>query len=239
MLFKFGNIIIGVLVALLLSSCSHKLEIKNLRSYQNLSLNPLEQKVTIGIIPSIEDISSKKLMKGIATALMKYSATVVMPYTPGSLRKPDVLANISIRPEYKGSGWNFLINWPGFLIWTPAWHGYVYKVNYDVSVLLTKASDNTKIDSFTIPVKLDVRHAEMDRTWTEISWLEWSVIAFVGGIVFTQYDSNVSPLVAEKIETPIGDYIAQDIIDRLNSYGQLGYIYDRDSRVRIALLPGK
>lgn len=206
-----------MILALILSGCTHQLEIKNLRTYENMSINPLNERITIGIIPSTEDIHSQKLIKGIGTSLSKYSAEILLPYTPGSTKKTDVLANIKIRPEYRGSGWNFLINWPGFLIFTPAWNGYVYKINYDVDIMLTKASDNTKIDSWTIPLNLDIRHADFDRTWTEISWLEWSVIAFVGGFVFIQYDTDVTPLVAEKIEVPIGDYIAQEIINRLHT----------------------
>ena len=126
-----------------------------------------------------------------------------------------------MRPEYKGSGWNFLINFPGFLIFTPAWNGYVYRVNYDVDVLLSKASDSTKIDSFSLPIHLNVRHADFNRTWTEISYFEVGVIALVGGIVFTGYDDNVSQLVIDKIEVPIGEYVAQDIVSRLNNFGDL------------------
>ncbi len=98
---------------------------------------------------------------------------------------------------------------------------YVYKVNYDIDILLSRASDNKTIDSFSLPLHLDVRHADFNRTWTEISWLEVGAIAFIGGIVFTGYDDNVSPLVAEKIQTPIGDYIAQEIVSRINNFGGL------------------
>jgi len=234
--------VIGLVIAgaaALLTGCSHRLEVKNLRSYQNMSLNPLEKACVIGIVPSTEDIHSQKLIKGVGTALGKYSATVVLPYAVGSTIRPDVIAKISVRPEYKGSGWNFLINWPGFLIFTPAWHGYIYKANYEFELLLTKWSDNTRIDSWTMPVKLDLRHAAIDRTWTEIGWLEWGVIPLIGGIVFTRYDHDVTPLVAEKIEVPIGDYIAQEIVNRINNYGELGYIRRLEAPLHIALVHTK
>jgi len=73
-----------------------------------------------------------------------------------------------------------------------------------------------KIDSFYIPVVLDIRHAAINRTWTEISWFEVSVIAFVGGIVFVQYDDSVTPLTSEKAAPVVGDYIAQEIVAKLN-----------------------
>lgn len=199
------------------SGCAHQLEVKNLRSYHNMQMNPLNKPVTIGVIPSTEDIDSQRLMKGVGNALAKYSATILMPYSPGSSRKADVVANIAIRPEYEGSGWNFLVNFPGFLVWAPAWNGYVYHVNYNVQIMLTNAADGSKIDSWAIPINLNLRHAAMDRTWTEISWFEVGVIALVGGIVFIQYDDDVTPLLVEKIEVPIGDYIGQEIVNRINN----------------------
>ncbi len=217
--------VMGVMVAmfvLFLGGCTHQLDVKNLRSYQNMSLASLEKTATIGIIATTDDIHSQKLVKAIARELAKYSANVLLPYSPAGSRKVDVIGRISIRADYKGSGWNFLINFPGFLIFTPAWHGYIYKVNYDVDIQLAKASDNKEIDSFTIPVHLNIRHAGINRTWTEISWLEVGAIAFIGGIVFTQYDHNVSPLLLDKIDSPIGDYIAQEIVNRINNFGDLG-----------------
>ncbi len=221
----FGSICIAtVMVVVFLSGCTHQLEIKNLRSFQNMDLNSLEKKCCVGIVSSADDIYARILVKGVAKELAKCGADVCMPYMTGTSKKVDVVAKISVRPEYKGSGWNFLINFPGFLIFTPAWNGYVYKVNYDVDVLLTKASNGEKIDAFDLPIHLNVRHADFNRTWTEISWLEVGAIALIGGIVFIGYDDNVSQLVADKIEIPIGDYIAQEIASRINSYGELGYI---------------
>jgi hypothetical protein len=219
------------------SGCSHQLEVKNLRSYQNMQMNPLHKPLVVGVVPSTEDVDSQRLMKGIGTGLGKYSATVLLPYMPGSEKKADVIAKIAIRPEYKGSGWNFLINWPGFLIWTPAWNGYVYKVNYGVDILLSKGTDNSKIDSWSIPINLNLRHAAINRTWTEIGWLEWGVIPLIGGIVFIQYDPNVTPILVDKIEVPIGDYIAQEIIARLNNCGSFAQIRQRPQPICLAALP--
>jgi hypothetical protein len=191
-----------------------------------MGMMSLEKRLSIGVIPQTGDIHCEKLVKGVGEALGKYSADVLLPYSVGSSRKVDVLANINIRPEYKGSGWNFLVNFPGFLVFAPAWNGYIYKVNYNVDVLLTRVTDNKKIASFNLPINLNIRHAAMNRTWTEVSWFEVGAIALVGGVVFTMYDNNVSPLVAEKIKLPIGDYIAQEIIGRINNSGDFAYIID-------------
>jgi len=196
-------------------------EIKNLNNYRSASMQPSAKPVSIGIAsPGTEsDIYSQRLVKGVGTALARYTSEVVLPYSLQSAKKVDVIAQIGVKPEYKSSGWNFLINWPGFLIFMPAWNGYVYKVNYNVDILLTDGPKNSRIDSFSIPVHLNIRHADMDRTWTEVGWLEFGIIPLFGGIIFaTTYDPDVSPLTLDKIESPVGDYIAQEIISRVNAY---------------------
>lgn len=223
---------------LLVSGCAHPLQVRNLSSYRSVSINPLDKRITVGIVPSTDEIHSRRLIKGIGEALGRHNANVILPYPEGSTKKVDAVATISVQPEYKGSGWNFLVNFPGFLVWAPAWNGYVYRVNYNVDVLLTKAADGSKIDSWSIPVNLDVRHAGMNRTWTEISWLEVGAIAFIGGLVFTQYDNGVTPLVMDKIELSIGDYIAQEIVNRLNGSGSFSHIWEHVPSQRLALLPG-
>ena len=64
-----------------------------------------------------------------------------------------------------------------------------------------------------------------------------SAIAFMGGLVFISYDDSVTPLVSEKIEAPIGKYIAQEIVKRINAHGGLTYIHLRGQALELAL-PG-
>lgn len=206
-------------IALLTSACVHPLRVKNLNEYRSMRIEPLARPLTVGVMSSASDSEMQQLVKGVGKALGQRSATVLMPYAPNSDKPADLMTKIEITPEYKGSGWNFLINWPGFLIWVPAWNGYVYKANFDVKLLLMQARDGKVLDEWSMPIQLDLRHAEIDRTWTEIGWLEWGVIPLIGGFVFIQYDTDVTPVLVEKIEGPIGDYIAQEIVTRINKSG--------------------
>ena len=207
-----------LLIVCILSSCTHPLEIKNLHSYSGTSFNTLEKQISIGIISNSNDIYAKRILREVATGLSKYSAKVVYPYHPGGNKKVDYLAKVSVNPEYKGSGLNFLINWPGFIIFAPAWNGYIYEVNYYINAGIIRDSDKKEITNIKIPIKLDVRHASFNRTWTEISWFEVSAIAFIGGIVFTQYDNSLTPLVIEKVESQLGDYVAQEMVSSIKSF---------------------
>jgi hypothetical protein len=149
---------------------------------------------------------------------MKYNAEVLYPYTQRSSKKVDVKAQITIIPEYSGSGWNFLINFPGFLVWAPAWHGYNYNVTYKTKIHLYSTADKKTFAILNIPIYLNVRHADICRTWTEISWLEVGIIALIGGIVFIGYDDDVTPLLIEETQLPLGDYLAARIVSCVNAH---------------------
>ncbi|HEY3490519.1 MAG TPA: hypothetical protein VGK27_10430 [Candidatus Deferrimicrobiaceae bacterium] len=212
-------VLLCIQLLLFATGCSHTLEIKNLASYQATCANSFGKRLSVGVVPKAPDLETTKLVKAVGAELSKYGAEVLLPYEYNS--KPvDIIASIAVTPHYEGSGWNFLINFPGFLIFTPAWHGYIYDVTFDVNVDLLKASDKTPIGNFKIPFKLDVRHAAMNRTWTEISWFEVGVIALVSGIVFTSYDDGVTQPTVDRSSVTIGDYIAQEIINRVNGSGK-------------------
>ena len=199
------------------SGCAHQLEIKNLSMYRNTSLMSLEKQARIGIVADTREMEGKRFIKDVADALRKYNiqATTAVSLNKNNL---DYIATITVDSEYKGSGWNFLIDWPGFIIFTPAWHGYIYKINHDFNVALTEGgSSNKQIDSFNIPVELDVRHAAFGRTWLAESgwWLLYSIPSAVGGVIHTSYDNNVTPIAHEKAAPVVADFIAQEIAGRL------------------------
>jgi hypothetical protein len=199
----------------LFTGCQHGLTVKNLDSYRQAGVVS-DKPISVGLIVNAPG-PSDRLGDGIAVGLRNCATEVIYPYAPSGFRKVDVHATVGIAPSYKGSGANFWINFPGFLVFAPAWNGYVYKVEYDVDVTLARASDGVRIETFSLPIKLNIRHADYNRTWTEVSWLEVGVIALVGGVTFIQYDDNVSPLVADATKTTLGAYIAQEIVKKVNA----------------------
>ena len=211
-----GNLfLVALIIIASLSGCTHKLEIKNLNQYYSTSLTALDKPVRIGVVSNSHNVDASRIVKLITEGLRKYNATATGAIRPDK-SNVDIIAAFSVNSEYKGSGWNFWINFPGFLIWTPAWNGYVYKIKHDVNILLTNAKTGKQVDSIHLPIMLDIRHADISRTWTEISWLEVGIIAFVGGIFFIQYDDTVTELTSEKAGPVLGDYVAQEIISKLH-----------------------
>ena len=206
-----GNLALaGLMLVVTTVGCTHQLQIRNLNAYRNTSIQSLETPVRVGIRSTCADINDQQLIYGISSSLAKFNARVTSTVNPDN-SNVDVISTVSIASDYEGSGWNFLINFPGFLVWAPAWHGYNYQVFHNININLADAKTGKTINTISVPVVLDIRHADFDRTWTEISWLEVGVIAFVGGIVFVSYDNDVTPMVEQKAGPVIADYIAQEI----------------------------
>lgn len=215
-----------LVAVVLLSGCAHSLVVKNLDSYRGFGVTQLDRPMGIGIVTDAENPDERRLLDGIAFALGQYSAQVVMPYFPNSNKPIDVVAHMEIETAHNGSGWNYLVTFPGFLILAPAWNGYIYEVKYTINCTLTKGTGSETIDQFKIPIALDIRHAGINRTWTGgcdvLATL--GAASLIGGFVFISYDNSVTPLVNEKIERPIGKYIAQEIVKRINASGKVSQI---------------
>lgn len=200
-------------MALALAGCSHTLEVTNLGLYKPQFINNRNADLSVGLSAVTSRPEEERFVTAIGNALKRDGFEVVYPYTPQQDKADtvDFLVKLNTHSEYKGSGWNFLINWPGFLVWAPAWHGYNYRAIYTFDADIIDAKTGKEYPRVSIPVDLDIRHADIDRTWTEISWLEWSVIAFVGGIVFTRYDQDLTPDLLNHVEPRIADYVSSRV----------------------------
>jgi hypothetical protein len=193
----------AAIAALMLVGCAHPTEIRNLDRYWSIaSREPLERQTTIGVIASAPDVDTLRLIGSVGTALGKFSAQVVQPYTPDAAGRVEVIARISATPHYEGAGSNWFVNIPGLLFLAPTWNGYAYTIQYDFTILLTRAWDNAKIDSWTVPVSLDVRHSS-------------------GMLLSADYNPEVTQPAVDLAREPVGDHLARDIVQHLNSEGRL------------------
>ena len=104
-------------------------------------------------------------------------------------------------PHYDGEGLNFLVNWPGFLIFAPAIWGYGYNAEIETKVNITRLTDGSS-QQIAISTKYKFRQAEIDRTWTEVGWFEVGLIPLIGGVVFIQYDTDVTDEFITKVALP-------------------------------------
>ncbi len=221
---RISLLILGVaVISFVCSACSHTLDVKNINTYRTLGLGYAETPVRIGITTDTTGPIESEYVRSICIALQNSGCAtrVLFPYNfslHGRDPKTDIIVKINPSIYYSGSGWNFLINWPGFLIFTPAWNGYIYKADMDFQIALLDGRTNKPIDSFMVPIKYNIRHAATNRTWTELGWLEWSVIPFVSGFFFIQYDDNVTELLFQKVKWDVGNYVAEKITSKIGGY---------------------
>jgi len=187
--------------------------IKNIGMYQPEFINSSNKTCSIGLIVETGSPVEGRLASAIANNLKKNGITVYYPYYPNTVDSPtvDYVAKINFSETYKGSGMNFLVNFPGFIIFAPALFGYGYNIKYEYNIDITQQASGTAFPRLHIPIDLKIRHAASNRTWTEISWLEVGVIALIGGIVFIQYDNSVTGIVLDQYENKLGDYVASKI----------------------------
>jgi hypothetical protein len=204
-----------VAAALSLSSaaCTHVIELVDPPS-PPAAAAPTARPVVVGLAGDTKNPEMRAYLDAIARGLQTQGAVqrVVHPYAPGT--PVDVVADVRIAPEYDGSGWNFLINFPGFLVFAPAWNGYVYHANPKTTVEL-RTADGKKIDTVNFEHDYSFRQADIGRTWTEISWFEVGAIALVGGVYCMNYDVDQTLPFIEKVAPNYGAHVAQLIADRV------------------------
>jgi hypothetical protein len=218
---QWSVIAVSCLGIMMVSGCAHPLTIRNLSSYRSPPVTTLQKPVTIGLVTDSTGVEERALLFGIANALGNYSAQVVLPYQLTSQKPVDVIAYVGIEAAHHGSARNFLVSFPGFVVFAPAWNGYIYEVKYTTTCTLSQGGSKETIDQFQLPIVLDIRHAGLNRTWTTgVDYLGgFGAASLVGGIFFTAYDDTLTPLLSETIENPIGKYVAAEIVKRLNAHG--------------------
>jgi len=214
--FLFWSFLFGFF---LLSGCYHRMEITNPEDYFSPPSPPLAKPIKLGVTSSsITDAHNSRYVYAVVDALQKSGnfERVLYPFSQAvSQGQVDVLVDIAVNPRYDGSEQNFIINWPGFIICAPAIWGYEYTAEIGTLVSITNLKDNTS-KQVAIPTHYIFRHADMGRTWTEAGgWLFYSVPAFIGGIVFTGYNNDVTPLFITEVSPNYGAYVSRKIIEGL------------------------
>ncbi len=204
--------------AFILAGCRHPLEISNLNRYHNRTITALDEPLQMSVHGYAADLHGHRLIEAITRDLLKYNIHAATRPEPNGPDR-DVKATISLKTERRGSGWNYWADFPGFLVWFPAWHGYNYHVLYDVDIELRDARTGKRINTLYIPVSLDIQHADRNRTWVGgMSWPTLGLASLVGGLAHMDYDDTITPRVNQYAGPVLADYTAQQIALTLQYY---------------------
>jgi hypothetical protein len=219
---------VGVL-GLLLSGCSHELAVKNLDLYSAPTrLEGSEEPINVAILPFAGGPDETYYFNALLDRIHQSPAVkeVRTDYIPGKddAFRPDVILAIKPSVQYRSSGWNFLINWPGFLIFTPAWNGYVYHADIMTHVAIHDANGQP-VSEESIPISYSIRQAEMDRTiWTGLTWLEFSVLALVGGVYNAfVFDEDIVPQLQTQVRENYATYVGNAVRPKIISAAEASH----------------
>lgn len=206
------------LLGFCISGCTHNMHITNAEEYFVPPAPPLQKPLKLGILSAnANHFQNSRYVSAIVDSLQRTGSfeKVIYPYSQSVHEgQADILLDISVNPRYTGKGSNFFINWPGFLIFAPAIWGYGYTAEIETSVAVTRVTDN-KTNQIAIPTRFEFRQADTSRTWTEVGWLEVGIIPLIGGIVFTDYDPDVTDEFITKVSPNYGSFVAKKIVEGL------------------------
>jgi len=214
------RIVLLITLSLLVAGCSHSLEITNLNENFAVPPSPPKETVTIGVVSSqMDDPINDGYIFSVVSALRRSGnfERVIYPYKHSTHRKEVAsIVHLTVLPEYDGAGSNFFVNFPGFLIFAPAIWGYGYSADLVTMADISYPGLN-KTEHMEVSPTYTFRQAEIDRTWTEIGWLEVGIIPLVGGLVFIQYDPDVTEPFISEVSSNYGNYVASKITDEVYS----------------------
>jgi hypothetical protein len=211
-----------LLAALSLAACNHELQIKNLAMYQApYRLDAELIRPRLGVLPFEGTPDDLFFFNSIVERLTRDPAIADLrtDYLPriaqvrpeqARLFVPDLVLAIRPKVTYRSSGWNFLINWPGFLIWAPAAMGYIHHADV-MTTFVIHDREGKALDQLEVPMSFNLRYADGDRTiWAELGWLEVSALPFFSGIVFAKsVDRDVIPPFQVNVKDTYSNYVTR------------------------------
>lgn len=219
-LYKMSFIGIAFLM-LSLTACSHPMRITNQDEYFATPIAQSKDFKIIGVTSAnSSDPENSKYVNAIVDGLKRGGnfEKVIYPYNASM---HDSVCNyaidITVKPEYTGRGSNFFVNWPGFLIFAPAIWGYGYNADIETVANISK-NGSGQSQQINVVTNYKFRQAEIDRTWTEIGWLEFGLIPLIGGAAFMEYDPDVTGEFIAKVSPTYGEYVARKITETINNH---------------------
>src|SRR5262249_24073062 len=140
--------------------------------------------------------------------------TVVVASEPPPDFVPDVTVGVWPRPEYHGSWWNYPITFPGFVLFTHAWNGYVYSA--DLVTEVNVSANGHPVTTNDIATHYDMRHCSFARgAITSSGWYTpgWGGLNAIIGFFMVPYSNAATPAFRDAVGTAYGNYVANSIVE--------------------------
>ncbi len=210
-----------LIFALCAIGCTHAIEVKNRNQYSLHATAP--RSLTFSMQLPVGDETARPLgdatKDGLAAQSSVSRVTMVQESPPDFT--PDYVVSLQARTEFTGSGWNYLVSFPGFLIFTHAWNGYAYGgARTTTEIQLHRPGVAEAVGARTVETDWDFRHCDFGRgAWTSSGWYTpgYGGLNLVIGFFMIQYDTDATEPLMAAVHRPYGEYIANNIVELASS----------------------
>lgn len=210
---------VAFVLAALLCGCSHDLEIRDLDRFSERVMDASQAGLSVGLALDSSGLDDEILAQEVASALQR-QARYHVTYPATDFTWADVFIRMTlVEKEKTGSVGNFFVCFPGFLLFTHAWLGYAYHSTLTVRCDLVAAVTGEHIGTIEVPIGLDMRQAELDRTWANgfLGWYYAGIPCFINGFFCVPYDPDLDPVLRREVFPILGAHVASQIIRTLNA----------------------
>lgn len=198
------------------TACTHSLRIVD--AEETHSPSRLERSVRIAVRSGVNsgEYDERLLVDFVYDALIRHSSVervALAGYAPPDF-EPDLLVTLTPRTEYDGSGLNFLITFPGFIVFTHAWNGFNYEADVETDVIVA-TPDGRELGRTLVPANYDLRHSSFFRgAMTSSGWYTpfWGAINIVIGGFMVRYDDDATEPFLDEVRDRYGRMVADQVI---------------------------
>ncbi|MHC5062970.1 MAG: hypothetical protein ACYTG5_03225 [Planctomycetota bacterium] len=143
---------------------------------------------------------------------------------------PDVVVDIKPHASFEGSSKNFLITFPGFLIFTHAWYGYVYYAKVQTELDFYRPGGREPIETRIVETDFELRHCDFGRGfWGSSGWWMpgYGATSLIAAFFMVDYDPDTTTPFVRGVRYTYGDFVAEKIMNSAITRFRLEQIPDR------------
>lgn len=204
------------LVLLVFTGCTYPLTITNEQNFASSGLVNAKG-IKVGFLPT-EDKLANSVIEEIA--LNSSVEKVKKGHALGSDNDIDYACSLSTTVKYRADGQNFLITFPGFLVFTHAWLGYKYYIDIETKSQLLDRTGKVLNDQ-TIITPYEIRYTSFTRGAVSslVGWFTpgWGLLDIIPGVLYSnEYDDRANSEFFEKVKPSYKAFVARKVLDQIS-----------------------
>ncbi|MBI5555803.1 MAG: hypothetical protein HY920_08145 [Elusimicrobia bacterium] len=209
------KILAALLVVSLTLGCTYALKVTNEGDFEP-ETTTLKQQVKLGVLNTNDDLLSSVVNK---LQMDPNIAEIKFNYQPNSGVEVDYAQKLERKAKYRADGQNFIITFPGFILFAHAWAGYKYYIDIaTISTLLDK--DGKVLKNATFNTTYEIRYTSFARgaTTSLCGWIlpPYGGLDIIAGAFFAgTFDHRGTDEFYDKVKDSYSSYIASKIVRQI------------------------